>query len=66
MKVIYDPATDVMRIVFREAVVEDFSEDRPGVKVDYDLEDKIIALEIQNASELVDNLDSIEHQILSH
>jgi uncharacterized protein YuzE len=64
MKVIYDPATDVMRIVFRHASVEDFSEDRPGVKVDYDLEDKIIALEIQNASQIVDDPRLLEHEIL--
>lgn len=63
MKIIYDPTSDVMRIVFREALVEDFSEDRPGVKVDYDLEDKIIALEIKNASELMDDPRSIEHEI---
>lgn len=37
MKVIYDSATDTMRIVFREAPVEDYSEDQPGVKLDYDL-----------------------------
>ncbi|MBF2003174.1 MAG: DUF2283 domain-containing protein [Synechococcales cyanobacterium C42_A2020_086] len=64
MKVIYDPATDIMRIVFREAIVEDYSEDRPGVKVDYDLEDKIIALEIQNASQIVEDPRSLEHLIL--
>lgn len=63
MKVIYDPTTDVMKIVFRDAIVEDFSEDRPGVKVNYDLEDKIIALEIQNASDLVDDPHSVEHVI---
>jgi uncharacterized protein YuzE len=61
MKVIYDVATDVLRIVFREALVEDFSEDRPGVKVDYDDEDNMIALEIQHASKLTDDPRSLEH-----
>lgn len=64
MKVIYNPVTDVMRIVFRNVPVEDFSEDRPGVKVDYDMEDKIIALEIQNASQLVDDPRLLEHEVL--
>jgi uncharacterized protein YuzE len=64
MKVIYHPATDVMRIVFREALVEDYSEDRPGVKVDYDLEDKIVAIELQNASSLVDDPRSLEHEVV--
>lgn len=64
MKIIYDPASDVMRIVFRNVPVEDYSEDRPGVKVDYDMEDKIIALEIQNASQLVDDPRFLEHEVL--
>lgn len=64
MKVIYDPTSDVIQIVFREAIVEDFSEDLPGVKVDYDLEDNMIALEIQNASNLVDDLRSVKYEIL--
>jgi len=64
MKVIYDPATDVMRIVFRNSPVEDYNEDRPGIKVDYDVDDQMIAIEIQNASELVDDPWVVEHQIL--
>lgn len=64
MKVIYDPTSDVIRIVFREAIVEDFSEDLPGVKIDYDLEDNMVAIEIQHASNLVDDPRSVKHEIL--
>lgn len=64
MKIIYDPATDVIRIVFRDALVEDYSEDRPGIKVDYDVDDQLVAIEIQKASELIDNPRLVEHQIL--
>jgi uncharacterized protein YuzE len=64
MKVVYDPATDVMRIVFRDLPVEDFNEEQPGIKVDYDVEDRIIAIEIQKASELVDDPRSLKHEIL--
>lgn len=64
MKVVYDPATDVMRIVFRDLPVEDFNEEQPGIKVDYDIEDRIIAIEIQKASELVDDPRSLKHEIL--
>lgn len=64
MKVIYDPATDVMRIVFRDAPVEDFNEEQPGIKVDYDMDDQLVAIEIQKASALVDNPHIVEHQIV--
>ena len=64
MKVIYDVATDVVRIIFREAIVEDFSEDRPGVTVNYDVEDKIVALEIKNASKIIENPRSLEHIVV--
>jgi len=65
MKVIYDAATDVLRIVFREAIVEDFSEDRPNVQIDYDSNDNIVALEIHNASEMIENPRSLEHLVLN-
>lgn len=64
MKVIYDPAQDVLKIVFRDAVIEDFSEDRKGMTVDYDADDQVIALEIQNASKIIENPRSIEHTVL--
>ncbi|NJR65883.1 MAG: DUF2283 domain-containing protein [Leptolyngbyaceae cyanobacterium CRU_2_3] len=65
MKVIYDVATDVLRIVFREAIVEDFSEDRPNVVVDYDADDQIVAMEIRKASKIIENPRSLEHIILN-
>jgi uncharacterized protein YuzE len=64
MKVIYDAATDVLRIIFKDTLVEDFSEDRPGVTVDYDVDDNIIALEIQDASKIVDDPRKIEHVVV--
>lgn len=65
MKVIYDVATDVLRIVFREAIVEDYSEDRPNVTVDYDTDDKIVAIEIREASKIIENPRSLEHIVLN-
>ncbi|HEY9620854.1 MAG TPA: DUF2283 domain-containing protein [Crinalium sp.] len=64
MKVIYDAASDVLRIIFKDTLVEDFSEDRPGVTVDYDADDNIIALEIQAASTIVDNPRTVEHLVV--
>ncbi|PSB15158.1 hypothetical protein C7B61_10740 [filamentous cyanobacterium CCP1] len=64
MKVIYDTATDVLRIVFRDVPVEDFSEDRPDVTVEYDADDTVIAMKIKNASKIVDDPRSLEFKIL--
>lgn len=64
MKVVYDTKTDVLHIVFRDAPVEDFSEDRPDVTVEYDADDAVIAMKIKNASKIVDNPRSLEHTIL--
>lgn len=64
MKVIYDATRDVLRIVFKDAPIEDFSEDRSGVTIDYDADDRIVALEIRRASKLVDNPRSIDHAVL--
>lgn len=64
MKVIYDSTKDILRIVFREAPIEEFSEDRSGVTIDYDVDDRIVALEISKASKLVDNPHSTDHVVL--
>lgn len=64
MKITYNPATDVMRIVFRDSPIDDYNEDRPGIKVDYDVDDKLVAIEIQRASERMDDPLVVEHQIL--
>ncbi|HEY9626851.1 MAG TPA: DUF2283 domain-containing protein [Coleofasciculaceae cyanobacterium] len=65
MKVIYDAATDVLRFVFRDAIVEDFSEDRPDVQLDYDTNDNLVAIEIHNASKMIENPRSLEHIVLN-
>ncbi len=64
MKITYNPATDVMRIVFRDLPVEDYNEEQPGIKIDYDMDDRLIAIEIQKASELVDNPHGVDYQRL--
>ncbi|NJO80156.1 MAG: DUF2283 domain-containing protein [Cyanobacteria bacterium RM1_2_2] len=64
MKIIYDPATDTLQIVFRDVLVDDYNEELPDIKVNYDLEDKIVSLEIKNASEIVDDPRVLQHEVL--
>lgn len=64
MKVIYDPSKDMMRIIFRDMPFEDYNEEQPNIKVHYDVDDQLVAIDIQHASELIDDPGSVEHQIL--
>ena len=38
MKVTYDPDVDVLRMLFRNAPIEESDEDTPGIILDYDQE----------------------------
>ena len=49
MKVTYDSEVDVLRILFRNAPIEESDEDKPGVILDYDKEGNIVGLEVLNA-----------------
>jgi uncharacterized protein YuzE len=42
MKVTYDPEVDVLRILFRDAPIEESDEDKPGVILDYDKEGNVV------------------------
>ncbi|HEY9697262.1 MAG TPA: DUF2283 domain-containing protein [Trichocoleus sp.] len=64
MKVIYNNATDVMRIVFKDVPVEDYNEELPHIKIDYDAEDRIVAMEISRASTFVQNPNMVEHLVI--
>ena len=55
MKVTYDPQVDVLRIIFRNAPIEESDEDKPGVILDYDAEGNVVGLEVLNASRRVEN-----------
>ncbi|HEY3856112.1 MAG TPA: DUF2283 domain-containing protein [Verrucomicrobiae bacterium] len=50
MKVTYDPQVDVLRILFRNAPIDESNEDKAGVIIDYDKDGNIVGLEVLNAS----------------
>lgn len=57
MKIRYDKETDSLFIALRPGSYEDSEEVRPGFVLDFDKDGKIIALDIDHASELVDLSD---------
>ena len=65
MKVTYDPEVDVLRIVFREAPVEESDEEKPGVILDYDAAGAVIGMEILNTSARTDNPRNVDFAVLT-
>jgi uncharacterized protein YuzE len=65
MKVTYDPEVDVLRIVFRDAPIEESDEDKPGVILDFDSVGDVVAMEILNASTRTDNPRSMDFAVLA-
>lgn len=64
MKVTYDPVVDVLRILFRDAPVEESDDDKPGVILDYDKDGNIVGLEVLNASQRVENPRGVDYAVI--
>ena len=64
MKVTYDLVADALHIRFREAPVEDSSEDANGFILDYDRVGKVVGIEILDASEHIDNPCALTYETL--
>jgi uncharacterized protein YuzE len=64
MKVTYDPQVDVLRIIFRDASIEESDEDKPGVILDYDKEGNVVGMEILDASKRVQDPKSVEYTVV--
>lgn len=65
MKVIYDPETDTLTIIFSERPVAESDEDKPGVILDYDAYGNLVSVEILDASQRVTAPSRIEYQVTS-
>ena len=64
MKVAYDPKTDTLTVILRNAAtVAESDEDKPGVILDYDGEGNLVSLEILDASQRVTDTRRVEVQL---
>jgi uncharacterized protein YuzE len=63
MKVVYDPETDTLTIIFSDTPVAESDEDKPGVILDYDERGNLVSLEILDASQRVPLPTRIEYQV---
>jgi uncharacterized protein YuzE len=53
MKVIYDPETDTLDIIFRDEAVSESDEVQEGIIIDYSQDGKLISIEVLDASKHV-------------
>ena len=60
MKVTYDSEVDVLRLLFNENPIEESDEEREGVIFDYDINGKLVGMEILDASQQLDDPYAVE------
>jgi len=65
MKVIFDPETDTLSIIFRDDKISESDEIREGIIIDYSKDGKIVSMEIMDASEQVSEPQGIFYQLRS-
>ena len=59
MKVRYDAHTDTLTVTFRDVPVAESDEDKPGVDLDYDSQGNLVAVEVLDASQRVEEPRSV-------
>ncbi|MCB9451070.1 MAG: DUF2283 domain-containing protein [Anaerolineaceae bacterium] len=63
MKVTYDAAVDVLRIVLSDQPVDESDEDKPGMIIDYDAQGNVVGMEILDASKRGLQAHGVEYAI---
>ncbi len=62
MKVIFDPETDTMNLIFRNDAISESDEIKKGIILDYNKDGKIVSMEILDASEQITEPEGILYQ----
>jgi uncharacterized protein YuzE len=63
MKVIFDPETDTLSLIFREDKIIESDEIREGIIIDYNKDGKIVSMEILDASEQISEPQGILYEL---
>ncbi|GBE04335.1 hypothetical protein BMS3Abin09_01269 [bacterium BMS3Abin09] len=63
MKVIFDPYTDALSLIFRKDKVAETDEVREGIIIDYNKDGKIVSMEILDASEQITEPEGILYEL---
>ena len=59
MKISYDPETDTLDLILRDASVAESDEEKEGIILDYDDQGNLIAIEVLRASERVQDPNTV-------
>jgi uncharacterized protein YuzE len=63
LKITYDIETDILRVIFGSAPIQESDEDKPGVILDYDKDGNVVGLELMDASKRMDNPRAVEYAV---
>lgn len=63
MRVIFDPETDTLSLIFREDKIAESDEVKEGIIIDYSKNGKIVSMEILDASEQIAEPQSIFYEL---
>ena len=63
MKVIFDPETNTLTIILKQAPIVESNEEKEGIILDYDATGALVSVEILDASERVGLPYQIEYQV---
>jgi len=63
MKVIYDPETDTLSLILRDAPIKESDELREGLIIDYGEDGKIVSLELLDATDYVAEPEGIHYEL---
>ena len=63
MKVIYDPETDILSLILRDKAIKESDEIREGIIIDYGEDGKVVAMEILDASENIEEPKGIFYEL---
>ena len=65
MRVIFDPETDTLSLIFRDEKVSESDEIREGIIIDYSKDGKIVSIEIMDASEQISEPQGMFYELKS-
>jgi uncharacterized protein YuzE len=60
VRITYDPNTDTLTVILKDAPVAESDEDKPGVILDFDEQGDVVGLEILDASRRVTDPRHVE------
>ena len=63
MKIKYDKEVDIIYIQFSEKKIKESDEDKPGIIIDYDEKGNVVAIELLNASNKMENPNSVIYEV---